>query len=125
MHKPRLVLSKGQGSVVALAYGHPGSLEQVLATRNVQPAELPEISQAWGNVAAIILQEPRLSKKGVQASNIRAACPEMFEDYPVASLRTLSWLDHKMTHYLDTKEFLKETKVLQHFAFLSFLQLFW
>ena len=47
MHKPRLVLGKGQGGVVALAYGHPGCLEQVLATRNVQAVELPELSQAW------------------------------------------------------------------------------
>ena len=59
MHQPRLVIGKGQGGVVALAYGHPGCLEQVLASRNVQPAELPDIAQAWGNVAAIIIQEPR------------------------------------------------------------------
>ena len=72
MHRPRLVIAKGQGGVVALAYGHPGCLEQVLATRNVQPVELPEISQARGNVAAII-QEPRLSRRGVQLANIRAA----------------------------------------------------
>jgi len=26
MHKPRLVIGKGQGGVVALAYGHPGAL---------------------------------------------------------------------------------------------------
>ena len=63
MHKPRLVLGKGQGGVVALAYGHPGCLEQVLATRNVQPVELPELSQAWGIVAAIVIQERRLSKR--------------------------------------------------------------
>ena len=125
MHKPRLVLGKGQGSVVALAYGHPGCLEQVLATRNVQPAELPEISQSWGNVAAIVLQEPRLSKKGVQSSNIRAASPEMFEDYPVASRRTFSWHDKKITHYLDTKEFLKETKVevVESFGAIPFAEL--
>ena len=47
MHQPRLVIGKSQGGVVALAYGHPGCLEQVLASRNVQPAELPEIAQAW------------------------------------------------------------------------------
>ena len=103
MHKPRLVLGKGQGAVVALAYGHPGCLEQVLATRNVQPVELPELSQAWGNVAAIMIQEPRLSKKGVQLANIKAACPEMFQVYPVASRRTLSWKDMKITHYLDNQ----------------------
>ena len=79
MPKPRLIIGKGQGGVVAAAYGHPGCFEQVLASRNVQPAELPEIAQAWGNVAVIIIHEPRLSKKGVQLANIQAAAPELFE----------------------------------------------
>ncbi|MDP7255226.1 MAG: hypothetical protein QGF00_36865, partial [Planctomycetota bacterium] len=85
MHKPKLIIGKGQGAIVATAYGHPGCFEQVLATRNVQPAELPEISQAWGNVSAIVIHEPRLSKKGVQLENIRLAAPELFESYPVPS----------------------------------------
>ena len=65
LHRPRLVFGQGQGAVVAAAYGHPGCLEAVLASRNVQPPELPEIAQSWGNVAAILVAEPRLSKKGV------------------------------------------------------------
>ena len=40
-HTPRLIFGEGQGAVVATAYGHPGCLEQVLMTRNVQPVELP------------------------------------------------------------------------------------
>ena len=62
MHRPKLILGQGQGAVVAAAYGHPGCLEAVLATRNVQPEELPEIAQSWGNVSAIVIHEPRLSK---------------------------------------------------------------
>ena len=64
MHKPKLIIGRGQGSVVACAYGHPGCFEQVLASRNVQITELPELAQAWGNVSAIVILEPRLSKKG-------------------------------------------------------------
>ena len=111
LHKPKLIIGKGQGGVVAAVYGHPGCLEQVLATRNVQPAELPEIGQAWGNVSAIIVQEPRLSKKGVQLANIQLAAPEMFAEYPVASRRTVSWKDSRILHYNETKEFLKLAKI--------------
>ena len=64
MHQPRLIIGQGQGAVVAIAYGHPGCFERVLATRNVQLAELPKLAQAWGNVAAIVVDEPRLSKRG-------------------------------------------------------------
>ena len=75
MHKPRLIIGKGQGGIVATGYGRPGCLEDALATRNVRPFELFSISQSWGNVAAIVIQEPRLSKKGVQLGNLRLACP--------------------------------------------------
>ena len=103
----------------------PGCLEGVLASRNVQTAELPELTQAWGNVAAIIIQEPRLSRKGVQLANIRTACPEMFQDYPVPSRRTLSWLDTKTVHYVETKEFFKTTNVsvVENFSAVPFLML--
>ena len=111
LHKPKLIFGKGQGGLVATAYGHPGQLEQVLATRNVQPAELHEIGQAWGNVAAIIVEEPRLSKKGVQFANIKLSAPEMFQNYPVASRRTVSWKDSKILHYNDTKLFLDAASV--------------
>ena len=111
MHKPRLIIGKGQGGLVAMAYAHPGCLEQVLATRNVQPAELPEICQPWGNVAAVVIQEPRLSKKGVQLDKIKLACPEMFQAYPIQPRRTLSWKDSKAIHYLETKALLEAAKV--------------
>ena len=111
LHKPKLIIGKGQGGVVAAVYGHPGSLEQVFATRNVQPAELPEIAQAWGNVSAIIVQEPRLSKKGVQLESIKLAAPELFQDYPVRSRRTVSWKDTRILHYNDTKEFFRLAKI--------------
>ena len=54
MHRPRLIIGEGQGALVALGYSHPGFLEAVMASRNVQPAEFPELSQAWGNVAAVV-----------------------------------------------------------------------
>ena len=56
MHKPRIIIGKGQGAIVATAYGHAGVLEQVLATRNVQTREVSGIAQAWGNVAVIVIQ---------------------------------------------------------------------
>ena len=98
MHQPRLIIGQGQGAVVATAYGHPGNFERVLATRNVQLAELPKLAQAWGNVAAIVVDEPRLSKKGVQLANLKNACSEMFEDFPVPSRRTFSWKNPRAIH---------------------------
>ena len=49
----------------------------------------------------------------------------MFEGYPVASRRTFSWHDKKITDYLDTKEFLKETKVevVESFGAIPFAEL--
>ena len=35
MQKPKLIVGHGQGAIIAIAYGHPGCFEQVLATRNV------------------------------------------------------------------------------------------
>ena len=48
MHKPRLIYGTGQGGLIALGYSHPGFLEAVMASRNVQPPELPELCQSWG-----------------------------------------------------------------------------
>ena len=62
-------------------------------------------------MSAIIIHEPRLSKKGVQLDNIRSAVPEMFDNYPVPSRRTFAWKDQKSLHYLDTQAFLKAAKV--------------
>ena len=36
LHKPSLVVGEGQGGVVAAAFAHPGCLETVLSSRNVQ-----------------------------------------------------------------------------------------
>ena len=109
MHKPRLIFGRGQGAVVAIAYAHAGCLEEVLATRNFQPAELPEVSQAWGNVAAVVVYEPRLSKRGLQCDKLQTA--SLFADYPVSPRRTLSWIDQKLTHYNEIKSFLDLVKV--------------
>ena len=96
---------------MAAVYGHPGCLEQVLASRNVQPVELPELAQSWGNVAAILVHEPRLSKKSVQLDVLKQAAPELFTSYPVPSRRTLSWKDDRALHYLDTKALLEAAKI--------------
>ena len=78
-----------------MCYAHPGVFEQVLASRNVQPAELPEIAQAWGGITGVLLQGPRLFKKGVQ----KLAAPELFQDYPVALRPLWSWKDPNTLHY--------------------------
>ena len=64
MHQPRIIFGEGQGAIVAAGYAKPLCLERVLASRNVQPVELFELAQSWGNVAAVVLHEPRFSKKG-------------------------------------------------------------
>ena len=83
------LLENGQGAIVAAAYGHPGCLEQVLAARNVQLEELPELAQSWGNVSGILVEEPRLSKSEIQPTALRASAPQLFEAYPVPSRRTI------------------------------------
>ena len=76
-------------------------------------------------MAAIIIQEPRLSKKGIQLGNLRLACPELFQDYPVPSRRILSWKDTMITHYNETKDFCQLTgvEVLPSFGAIPFLAL--
>ena len=125
MHKPKLIVGKGQGALVALAYGHPGALEQVFATRNVQVAELPELAQAWGNVNMIVIQEPRMSRRSVGLKVLRTACPELFQPYPVESRRTITWKDTKIQHYVETKELLTaaDVQVVANFQLIPFMVL--
>ena len=111
LHKPSLIVGEGQGAIVAAAYGHPGCLETVLATRNIQLPEIPDISQAWGNVRCIVIHAPRLSKKGVQLENLKKASPDMFAPYPVPSRRVMTWKDMKTLHYLETKQFFEAAAV--------------
>ena len=111
MHKPSLIVGEGQGAIVATAYGHPGCLETVLATRNVQVAEILSISQAWGDVRCIVVHASRLSKKGVQLGNLKKTAPDMFAPYPVPSRRVMTWKDMKTLHNLETKQFLEAASV--------------
>ena len=60
---------------MALAYGRPDCLEQVLATRNVQSPELKELAPAWGAVKTVVICEPRMSKRGVQLEKLQKATP--------------------------------------------------
>ena len=105
-----MVKAKG---IVAVAYAKPLCLEQVLSSRNVQTVELKEIAQAWGNVAGVIVHEPRLSRaKGVQREKLKLAAPEMFNGtFPVPSRRIFGWKDTKSIHYLETKQFLDEALI--------------
>ena len=73
--------------------------------------ELPEVAQSWGKVAAILVHEPRLSKKGVQLEVLKMAAPEFFAGYPIASRRTLGWKDEKSLHYLETKAFFEAAHI--------------
>ena len=92
MHKPKLVIGEKQGAVIAAAYANAACLEKVFETRNVQVAELPELSQAWGGVTGIIVNEPRLSKKGVQLEKLKEAVPEMFDrTSPWENRSVLAW----------------------------------
>ena len=85
----------------------------MLSSRNVQTAELKEIAQAWGNVAGVVVHEPRLSRaKGVQREKLKLAAPEMFNGtFPVPSRRIFGWKDTKSIHYLETKQFLDEALI--------------
>ena len=105
LHKPSLVVGEGQGAVVAAVFAHPGCLETVLSSRNVQVVELPSICQSWGNVRCVLLHAPRLSKKGVQLENLKQAAPDLFASYPVASRRVMAWKDMNILHYVETKLF--------------------
>ena len=112
MHKPRLIFGEGQGAVVATAYARPFCLEQVLWSRNVQPIELPEITSAWGNVAGVLIHEPKLSRRGVQLEKLQAAAPELFDTkFPVPARRLFGWKDAKSAHYNETKAFMLATGV--------------
>ena len=78
MHQPKIVYGEGQGALIALGYARPLCLEQAMLTRNVQHSEASQIGQAWGNVSAVFIYEPRMSRKGLQVEKLRAAFPELF-----------------------------------------------
>ena len=103
MHQPKMIIGEGQGALVAAAYAKPLCLEQSMMTRNVQPEEAGEIGQSWGNVSAIILIDPRMSKKGLQTEKLQAASPALFSsDFPVPPRRTFAIKNRKSIHYKDT-----------------------
>ena len=59
----------------------------------------------------IIVQEPKLSKKGVQKEVLKLAAPELFEEYPVPSRQTWSWKDPNTLHYHDVAALLMEARI--------------
>ena len=58
-------------------------LEAALALRNVDSKEALQIAKAWGNVKAIIIKDPRVSKARLRLTELRQAIPELFDkDHP-------------------------------------------
>lgn len=112
MHQPKIIYGEGQGALVALGYARPLCLEQAMMTRNVQHSEATQIGQAWGNVSAVFIYEPRMSRKELQKEKLKAACPKLFaRDFPVPDRRTLAIKNQKSPLYNDTKAFIAEMKV--------------
>jgi len=112
LHKPRLIFGEGQGAMIAAAYAKPLCLEHALQTRNVQRKEAHILAQAWGNVALVLIHEPRMSRKALSLDKIKIAMPELFAtDFPISDRRVIALKDQKSAHYISTKEFYHELKV--------------
>ena len=91
-----------------LQYGRPCHFEAVLASRKVQVTELYSLAQAWGNVAAVVIELPRFSRsRGVQLDKLRVAAPELFLEYPVPPLRLLACHYTKLPDYVAIKDLLR------------------
>ena len=79
LHQPEIIFGSGQGAVVAAAYAMPELLERALASRNVQNNEVGGLTSAWGNVKAVIVENPRLSTAGLRPEKLKEACPELYK----------------------------------------------
>ena len=75
-HRPQVLVADGQGALVALGMSRPLVLEAALALRNVDIKEALQIAKAWGNVRAIILKDPRVSKARLRLTELKQAIPE-------------------------------------------------
>ena len=64
----------------------PELLERVCASRNVQQTEIGGLAAAWGNVKAIIVENPRLSKSGLRADQLKVAVPELYKEKSAVEL---------------------------------------
>jgi hypothetical protein len=112
LHQPKIIFGDGQGALIAMGLSRPFLLEQALSTRNVQRREVYTIAQAWGNVSAIILHEPRMSKQGLPVENLKIAVPEFFDmTFPVPALRCFAIKESKSSDYKALKELYGTFKV--------------
>ena len=91
LHLPKLIWGVGQGAVIAAAYAHPRCVEQTLMTRNAQSHELPPLTRAWGNVAAVVIHAPRIAKRDVQQTLLETAVPALFQPPPTPGLKLVSF----------------------------------
>ena len=71
LHQPEIIFGTGQGAIVAAGYAMPELLERVFASRNAQQTEVGGLAATWGNVKAIIVEEPRLSKAGLRSDKLK------------------------------------------------------
>ena len=87
-HRPQVLVADGQGAHIALGMSRPLVLEAVLSLRNVDIKEALQIAKAWGNVKAIIIKNPRVSKARLRLTELKQAIPELFDkDHPWKVLR--------------------------------------
>ena len=91
LHHPKLIWGIGQGAIIAAAYAHPRCFEKTLMTRNCQARELPPLSQAWGNVAAVVIHAPRIAKRDVQQPLLETAVPALFQSPPPPGPKLVSF----------------------------------
>ena len=80
LHQPEIIFGTGHGAVIAAGYALPELLERICAGRNVQQTEVGGLAAAWGNVKAIIVENPRLSKSGLRTDQPKVAVPELYKE---------------------------------------------
>ena len=81
LHQPEIIFGTGQGAVIAAGFALPELLERTFSSRNAQQTEVGGLAAAWGNVKAIIVEGPRLSKSGLRAAKLREAVPELLQNH--------------------------------------------
>ena len=105
MHKPAIIIGEGQGALIAVGYAKPLLLEAALATRNIQPEELSEIRDAWGETRVVVIHDPKVHKTSVREDELKESTPELFDTtFPIPMLKTFSWKDTKVTLYQEGKQ---------------------
>ena len=71
LHQPEIIFGTCQGGLIAAGYALPELLERAFSSRNVQQTEVGGLASAWGNVKAIIVENPRLGKSGLRVEKLK------------------------------------------------------